>query len=114
MKAVPLVLAAAACQSAPVPAQAACSVTVSFGSYAMGIDAGAAAAIDKLLASSKDVKTVTRTGGGREGEYALCVQTRNKADAARVVEQIRAILPAKPRGPIRVEGAGKRIDAPTR
>lgn len=114
MKAGPLILAAAACQSAPAPAEAACSVTISFGSYAMGIDAGAAAAIDELLASSSVVKAVTRTGAGREGEYALCVQTRNKAAAARLVEQIRPLLPAKPRGPISVESPGDRIDVPKR
>ena len=98
----------------PAEAEAACQVTVRFGSYAMGIDTGAAKAIDALLAGNADVTGVTRTGAGREGEYVLCVQTRDKAQAARLVEQIRPLLPAKPRGPISVEGPGKRIDAPAR
>jgi glutamate synthase domain-containing protein 2 len=116
MKTVPLALALTACQSVAVPAEAeaACQVTVRFGSYAMGIDSGAAKAIDALLAGSPDVTNITRTGAGREGEYVLCVQTRDKAKAARLVEQIRPLLPVKPRGPISVEGPGKRIDAPTR
>lgn len=116
MKATPLLFAAAACQSAATPAEPAeaCSVSVRFGSYAMGIDQGAAARIEALLSKSKDVKEVTRGGGGREGEYALCVIARDPAGAARLFDGIAALLPERPRGPIGVEGAGRRIDAPAR
>jgi hypothetical protein len=114
MKTLPILLAAAACQSAPADIEAECGVTVNFGSYAMGIDSGAAAAIDKLLADASEVKAVTRSGGGREGEYSLCIQTPNKAAAARLVDRIRPLLPAKPRGPISVEGPNGSIDAPAR
>jgi len=118
MKTLPLVVSLAACQTAAIPveaeAEAACQVTVRFGSYAMGIDSGAAKAVDALLAGNADVTGVTRTAAGREGEYVLCVQTRGKAAAGRLVEQIRPLLPARPRGPISVEGPGKRIDAPSR
>jgi glutamate synthase domain-containing protein 2 len=116
MKTVPLVLALTACQSvaAPAEAEAACQVTVRFGSYAMGIDSGAAAAIDALLAGSPDVRGVTRTGAGREGEYVLCVRTSNTAAASRLMASMRPLLPAKPRGPISVEGPNGRIDAPAR
>jgi hypothetical protein len=114
MKSAPFLLAVAACQSAPAlsDAQAACHVTISFGSYAMGIDREAAAAIEAMLAGSADAEEVTRTGGGREGEFALCVQSRDKAAALRLVERIRPLLPAKPRGPISVQGPNGRIDAP--
>ena len=116
MKSAPFLLAVAACQSAQAPsdAQAACDVTISFSSYAMGIDRKAAEAIEKLLAGSADAQEVTRSGGGREGEYALCVQSRDKAAASRLVERIRPLLPAKPRGPISVQGPNGRIDAPAR
>jgi hypothetical protein len=80
----------------------------------MGIDQAAAARIEALLAGSKDVKGVTRGGGGREGEYALCVTARDAAGAARLLEGIAALLPERPRGPISVEGAGRRIEAPAR
>jgi hypothetical protein len=119
MKAVPLFLAVAACQSAAAPADtagtaAACGVTVRFGSYAMGIDGGAAAAVDRLLAESREVKGVTRSAAGREGEYVLCVSTRDAASANRLFERIVAVLPSKPRGPINVESANRQADAPRR
>jgi hypothetical protein len=116
MKTLPLFLAAAACQSAAVPVEpaAACSVTIRFGSYAMGIDGATAAAVDKLLAGNRDVKEVTRSAEGREGEYALCISTRDAGAAARLVERMAALLPERPRGPISVEGAGRRLEAPAR
>ena len=80
----------------------------------MGIDTGAAAAVDKLLAGNRDVQGVTRTPWGREGEYTLCVTARDKAAAARLFGQVAALLPERPRGPITLEGAGKRVDAPAR
>jgi hypothetical protein len=116
MKALPVLLAAAACQSAPTPAepQEACSVSVRFGSYAMGIDTGTAARIEALLAGSKDVRNVTRSGGGREGEYALCVTAADAAGAARLFDGIARLLPETPRGPISLESAGRKLDAPAR
>jgi hypothetical protein len=116
MKAFPLFLAATACQTAAVPVEptAACSITVRFGSYAMGIDAPTAAAVDKLLAGNRDVKEVSRSAAGREGEYALCISTRDTAAAARLVEGIATLLPQRPKGPITVEGADRRIEAPAR
>ena len=115
MKAVPLFLAAAACQSAAVPADpvSACNVTVRFGSYAMGIDTAAAAAVDKLLSGNKAVKHVSRVGAGREGEYVLCISTGDAAAAA-LFQRIAALLPARPRGPISVEAGDRRLDRPAR
>jgi hypothetical protein len=116
MRSASLLLATAACQSAAGPAEPveACSVSVRFGSYAMGIDQATAERIEALLSQSKDVKNLTRAGGGREGEYALCVTARDPAGASRLVEDIAALLPERPRGPITVEGAGRRIEAPAR
>jgi hypothetical protein len=116
MKMLPLFLAVAACQSAALPVEkaAACDVTIRFGSYAVGIDATTAAAIDKLLAGDRNVKEVTRSARGREGEYALCISTRDAAAAARLVDRIATLLPERPRGPITVEGAGRRLEAPAR
>ena len=116
MKIVPLILAAAACQSAAAPTEpaAACSVTARFGSYAMGIDTATAAAVDTLLAESRDVEEVSRSASGREGEYALCISTRDAAAAARLFDRISALLPPRPRGPVSVETANRRVDAPAR
>ena len=116
MKTVPLFLAAAACQTGDSPAEQAadCSVTVRFGSYATGIDSAAAAAVDRLLAESPEVTNVSRSAAGREGEYGLCITTRDAAAASRLLHRIAALLPARPRGPISVEGAARRIEAPAR
>ena len=91
--------AAPACATVP-PAPEGCGVEIRFGSYAMGIDRGAAAAVEKLAAEDPDVTGLSRTTGGREGEYALCARTRNAAAAQRLFERIRALLPPAPRGPI--------------
>ena len=116
VKTLPLFLAATACQSAalPVDPAAACSVTVRFGSYAMGIDSATAAAVDKLVAESREVKGVSRSAAGREGEYALCISTRDAAAARILFDRIAALLPAQPRGPVSVEGAGRRVEAQSR
>ena len=92
-----------------------CSLAVRFGSYAMGIDRGAAEEIGVLLTSDPTVTAVTRHRWGMEGEYTLCVQLRSGAEASALAERIRPLLPAKPRGPIEVIPAGAaRIRAPAR
>lgn len=91
-----------------------CAVAVRFGSYAVGIDGKAAAEVDRILAGHRDVRSVERIGAGREGEYALCIKTRSAAGAARLFDEIRAVLPARPRGPIALEAGERRYAAPAR
>lgn len=91
-----------------------CAVAVRFGSYAMGIDGKAAADVDRLLAGHPAVLSVDRLGAGREGEYALCIRTRSAEGADRLFDEIRAVLPARPRGPIALEGGTRRFSAPDR
>lgn len=99
-----LLAALAACAAAPAPipdvaAQPAdCSLTVRFGSYAMGIDREAATRIEALLAAERG-SAVTRHGWGREGEYDLCVKTRSQAEAETLLARIRA----HPRRPTRAD-----------
>jgi hypothetical protein len=90
----------------PVPAD--CPLTIGFGSYAMGIDGAAYAAIERLLRADRGVRAVTRHPWGREGETTLCVRTRTRADAQRLFAQIRARLPANSRGPISMQLLGGR------
>jgi hypothetical protein len=89
-----------------------CSLTIRFGSYAMGIDGQAAAAVDRVLAGHRGVARVERSGFGREGEYALCVHARGPADAARLFEELKAVLPARPRGPIEIVSGTRRFAVP--
>ena len=93
---------------------ASCSVLVRFGSYAMGIDGAAAAAVDSLVGRERDVVEASRSGFGREGEYALCVRTRTAAGAARLFDAIRAALPAEPRGPIELVAGDRSFAVPRR
>jgi hypothetical protein len=105
--------AAAACAAAERPAEPReCALDIRFGSYAMGIDRVAAEAVDRLLAGDRGVRSVARHGFGREGEYALCVQTTSEHDETRLFEAIRKVLPAAPRGPISLRAGSRSYSAP--
>jgi hypothetical protein len=96
-----------------VPAD--CALRVDFGSYAMGIDGGAARAVDDLLARDPGVSSVERRPWGREGEMTLCVELRSEADAERLFHAVAALFPADPRGPLTVSTrSGLRFAAPRR
>lgn len=57
-----------------VPGGEGCDVSVSFGSYAMGIDNDAYARVETWLGAHKDlVADVKVTPWGREGERTVCV-----------------------------------------
>ncbi|HEX8642026.1 MAG TPA: hypothetical protein VF704_12850 [Allosphingosinicella sp.] len=77
-----------------------CSLTIAFGSYAMGIDRPTFEAVEALLAADPAVTGIERSRRGREGEVELCVTTAADADAERLLRRIEASLPADPRGPI--------------
>lgn len=106
---------AASCAAAPSESDAAagdCALTVSFGSYAMGIDRGALARVEALVAEA-DGARVERSPWGREGEVSLCVRTGTPEQAAELFDRISDALPADPRGPISVTtAAGRRFEAP--
>lgn len=90
-----------------------CPLSVQFGSYAMGIDGGAAEAVGALLDSDAAVTSVDRYPWGREGEYTLCIAARTDADARRLFEAIARLFPASPLGPLSVSTRdGLRFDAP--
>ena len=98
--------------AAAAPAQPACDLSVSFGSYAMGIDRPALAKVRQILAD-RAVKKLDERPWGREGEITLCVQTRSRADAERLFRRVAKSLPAKPRGPIELRTvSGLKASAP--
>jgi hypothetical protein len=82
-----------------------CPLTVSFGSYAMGIDGKAFDAVSGLLTRDRGVKAVEQYRWGREGEVTLCARTRGGADARRLFWRVRALFPRAPRGPLTVSTA---------
>jgi hypothetical protein len=90
-----------------------CPLRVDFGSYAMGIDRGAAEAIRRLLAGDRAVTAVESFPWGREGESTLCVRLSSPAEAERLARAIAALFPAAPRGPLSVSTRnGLRFTAP--
>jgi hypothetical protein len=102
----------AAGPSEPDSTAAECPLTVSFGSYAMGIDRRALARVEALIAEAEGA-SIERSPRGREGEVALCVRTKSAAQAAELFERISDSLPADPRGPVTVAtAAGRRFEAP--
>ena len=99
-------------QQNPVPAN--CPLTIGFSSYGAGIDRPTVANVERLLNSDRAVRSVSRHAWGREGELTLCARTRTNADAGRLARRVRAMLPARPRGPIRIEVPGmRRYETPT-
>lgn len=95
------------------PAAPECGVRVEFASYAMGIDRAAFDRVRALLKRDGGVRGVEVQRWGREGETNLCVQLRRPSDARRVFGRVKTVLPAKPRGPIKVEArGGLRFEAP--
>jgi hypothetical protein len=102
--------AAAHAQDRPAPA---CALRVQFASYAMGIDRPVFDRVQLLFKRDAGVRGVGVQRWGREGETTLCVETRRASDARRLFGRVKAMLPAKPRGPITVETqGGLRFEAP--
>lgn len=85
-----------------------CPLTVSFGSYAMGIDSRTFDATIRLLSRDRAVMRIEQRNWGREGERTLCAVTRKPADARRLFARVKALFPRKPRGPLTVTLAGGR------
>ncbi|MDO9335181.1 MAG: hypothetical protein Q7T61_02155 [Caulobacter sp.] len=79
-----------------VPGGEGCDVSVSFGSYAMGIDGEAYARVETWLAGHKDlVAAVKVTPWGREGERTVCVTTTSPAAIKPVFSGVVKLLPVE-------------------
>lgn len=85
-----------------------CPLTVSFGSYAMGIDGPAFDRIVMTLQYDRAVRGIEQQNWGREGERTLCVNIRKTSEARRVFARVKALIPAKPRGPVTLKLANGR------
>lgn len=111
----PLLAMLALILTAPAPGTPQCALNVAFGSYAAGIDRPA---FDKVQASLKRdarVRSVSLQRWGREGETTLCIDLRRDRDVRAVFGRVKALLPARPKGPITVEArGGLRFEAPRR
>ncbi|MDB5470334.1 MAG: hypothetical protein JWR84_1894 [Caulobacter sp.] len=80
--------------SPSVPGGEGCDVSISFGSYAMGIDGEAYARVETWLAGHKDlVADVKVTPWGREGERTVCVTTTSPEAIRPVFSGVVKLLP---------------------
>ena len=93
-----LLLAAACAPVAPSgpisDVQRACDVTVSFGSYAMGVDHELKTRILILVDQAVGLDNMEERRWGREGESDLCIHAPAPGAADRLFEQIAALIPA--------------------
>lgn len=104
-----LMLTTATAAAQPAPGK--CDVTISFGSYAMGIDRPAFERIDRLLSRDRRIAKSDQQRWGREGEVTICAKVRRRTDIAPLFYRIRAMLPAHPRGPVTVEAGSRKFTA---
>lgn len=79
-----------------------CPLTISFGSYGPGIDRPTLVRMESRLQRDRRVGNVSSHRWGREGEVTLCVRPRRGADARPLAADLRAMIPARPRGPVEV------------
>lgn len=69
-----------------------CDITVSFGSYAMGIDHQALDHINSYAKASKDIAQMKLIPWGKEGEKNLCLKVKPEKLQA-VYQQIKSMIP---------------------
>ncbi len=86
--------------------QASCPLTIAFASYGAGIDNPLRERVQGMLVVDRAVTGFQADRWGREGEVTLCVRTRGAPDATRLFHQVRAMIPAQPRGPIALRTTG--------
>lgn len=81
-----------------------CAVSVSFGSYAMGIDQRSFERVQRYVASHR--RLVARSSvqtWGREGERTVCITTTSRRATAQVFSDVRSIIRKRAeRGPTEV------------
>lgn len=88
-----------------------CSVSVSFGSYAMGIDSKGFERVESYLARGNRliVGSVVRPWG-REGERTVCITTASARDSARVFSDVKGLVGGRTaRGPTEVRTLEGRV-----
>jgi|GEM_PF-6239374 len=78
----------------PPPTNASCDITLSFGSYAMGIDHEVKAKITAYVEKSKDITGHRLTPWGREGEKNLCLSVKPET-FEKVYKDLKAMIPEK-------------------
>lgn len=102
-----VIAAAAGGCASPSAAGGGTTVTVAFGSEAMGVDGKALADIEALAAASPLVKAHDTKVWGREGERTVTLTAADPAAARALLAEVRRALPARAaKGYIDVKGPG--------
>lgn len=99
----------AAAQSAPIAAP--CSVSVQFGSYAMGIDGKSFERVERYVARNKRLVSGSRVDRwGREGERTVCITTKSRRATSQVFADIKSLIRHRAeRGPTEVKTLDGRV-----
>lgn len=105
------ILSTGSATAQPEFAPSKCDVTVTFGSYAMGIDRPTYEKVDRLLKRDRRAAKTEQQRWGREGEVTLCTKVRRRADVAPLFYRIKTLFPRNPRGPLIVEAQGRKFSA---
>ncbi len=80
-------------QEVPVVVKTGCDVTVSFGSYGMGVDRGLKYGILSFVSSDEEATAGPERRWGREGESTVCIMTDSAAARERIYDGIVARIP---------------------
>jgi hypothetical protein len=89
-----------------------CDLTVSFGSYAMGVDHELKARILALVAQDPGLENTEERPWGREGESDLCIHAPRPGQADRLYDRIAEMIPTySGRAPTTVTHRDGRSDA---
>lgn len=101
----------AAAQTGPAPFAAPCSVSVQFGSYAMGIDGKSFERVERYVARNTRLVSGSRVDRwGREGERTVCITTRSRGATSRVFADIKSLIRHRAeRGPTEVKTLDGRV-----
>lgn len=109
--ALPAMASSLAVPDTSVPAPANCSVSVRFGSYAMGIDDKSFQRVERYVAGHKRLVAKSNISRwGREGERTVCISTKSKRATSQVFADIRQLIGKRAeRGPTEVRTIDGRV-----
>jgi len=95
----------------PAPIAAPCSVSVQFGSYAMGIDGKSFDRVERYVARNRRLVAGSNvTTWGREGERTVCITTRSRRATTQVFADIKQLIRKRAeRGPTEVKTLDGRV-----
>lgn len=72
-----------------------CDITVMFGSHCCGTDHATYQKVKSLLEDKKEFVSYRRIPWGREGEFTLCISSKDASEIKPLYQRIKDALPTK-------------------